>query len=69
MSETLQIPHSIKVVHDAIITHLSLFERTHRDHFTYRQLKEGFGIEYFDLRLTRPRDDYWDERGAETWRY
>jgi len=59
MSDKLQIPHSLKRVHDAITTHLNLFESTHRDHFTYDRVREGFGIEYFNLRYARRRDDSW----------
>jgi hypothetical protein len=53
MSDKLQIPHSLKVVHDAITTHINLFESKHRDDFTYSRETEGFGIEYFRFRFAR----------------
>src|SRR6267142_6654307 len=56
MTDKLQLPHSFKALHDAICIHLTSFEATHGDHFSYRQVREGFGIEHFDLLFEkRPR--------------
>ncbi|HKP38520.1 MAG TPA: hypothetical protein VJT71_16795 [Pyrinomonadaceae bacterium] len=62
MPEKLQIPQSFKALHDAVCIHLNSYEAAHRDHFSYRQVREGFGIEHFDLRLgKRPRHSWdWD---------
>jgi hypothetical protein len=53
MSDKLQIPHSIKVLHDAVVTHLDSFESMNRDDFNYRRESERFGIEYFQLYFAR----------------
>jgi hypothetical protein len=60
MADKLQIPQSFKVLHDAICIHLNSYKATHRDHFSYRQVREGFGIEHFDLRLGKGPRHSWD---------
>src|SRR2546423_988018 len=60
MPDKLQIPQSFKALHDAICIHLSSFEVAHRDHFSYRRVREGFGIEPFDLRFGRRPRNSWD---------
>jgi hypothetical protein len=53
MSQKLQIPHSIKALYDAVVTHLDRFESTNRDDFNYGRESERFGIEYFHLYFAR----------------
>lgn len=53
MSDKLQIPRSLRVVHDAVNVHLLNFEKIHREHFTYDCVKEGFQIQRFELRFER----------------
>lgn len=53
LSDNLQIPRAVKLVHDAVNIHLNNFEKRHRDHFTYYCVKEGFQIQRFELRFAR----------------
>lgn len=65
MTDKLQIPQSFKALHDAICIHLNSFEVTHRDHFSYRQVREGFGIEHFDLLFEKRPRYSWASRDRE----
>lgn len=65
MADKLQIPQSFKALHDAICIHLKPFEATHGDHFSYRQVREGFGIEHFDLLFEKRPRYSWESRNRE----
>lgn len=53
MSDKFQLPHSIKVLHDAIVIHLADFKNVNSDEFDYRRESAEFGIEYFKFRFAR----------------
>ena len=53
MSNSLQIPRSIAMLSDRVNVHLSKFEQSHRDDFSYQLVKEGFRIQRFYLIFER----------------
>ncbi len=60
MSDKLQTPHSIKVLHDAIVTHLTDFTTINPDDFSYVRKSVEFGIEYFHLLFARVVSTPWN---------
>lgn len=60
MSNSLQIPRSIAVLSDRVNVHLSKFEQSHRDDFSYQLVKEGFRIQRFYLIFERRPYQGWN---------
>lgn len=60
MSNSLQIPRSIAMLSDRVNVHLSKFEQSHRDDFSYQLVKEGFRIQRFYLIFERRPYQGWN---------
>jgi hypothetical protein len=69
MTTKLQINQSIKVVHDALTTHLDSFKQENAlkpDNpraFDYNLRKDGFGIYYFNFQFSEFKSG-WESKGG-----